>query len=370
MATSCSTEAEKSFPSSQEGSAETTLRCLEFYSGIGGLHYSLEKACAILHATGRVLVPEVVKAFDINTIANEVYEHNFKRAVCPKTILSLTPESLDKMKASDIWLLSPPCQPYTRQGKQKDTEDSRAESFLHLISLLPKLTSRPKMLLVENVVGFEISETRKLLVDALHACQYRYEEFHLSPTQIGIPNSRMRYFLLASRISTPNDYIAPINTDLSLHTTLKNSSAFLNPSPRPLSAYLETVTDQNAHYDQLQVPLAVLKKSGMSLDLVFPDSVGSCCFTKNYGRLSEGAGSVLQTAGAEVKGIPNDPESLLALRLRYFSATEIARIHGFPDTIFEGTKVTTKQAYALLGNSLNVTLVSELLVYLLSWQKL
>lgn len=345
----------------------TSLRCLEFYSGIGGLHYSLDNACKLLKATGKEFTAEVLKAFDINTIANAVYEHNFNRSVCPKTILSLTPATLDKMNASDIWLLSPPCQPYTRQGKQKDIEDPRAESFLHLISLLPKLSSPPRMVLIENVVGFEVSETRNRLIEALTACKYHFQEFHLSPSQIGIPNSRMRYFLLASRTSQPFASQEAGSAEFSIQTTLPASKAF-GSTISPLSAYLETVTDETAFYAQYAVSENVLQKSGMSFDLVFPDSTGSCCFTKNYGRLVEGTGSVLQTADPSVKGVPNDPQSLKELKLRYFAPKEIARIHGFPEDIFEGTTVTAKQAYALLGNSLNVTLVAEILAYLLTWE--
>lgn len=348
-------------------SVAAELRCLEFYSGIGGLHYSLENACRQLSDNGRSISAEVLKAFDINTIANGVYEHNFKRAVCPKTILSLTPAALDKMNASDIWLLSPPCQPYTRQGKQKDTEDPRAESFLHLISLLPELKTPPRMLLIENVVGFEISETRRRLVDALLNCKYYFQEFHLSPSQIGIPNSRMRYFLLASRISRPHNTQFTNNTDLNILTCVAGSTSF-GSTIKPLNHYLENSGNGDSFFQEYAVPDSVLKKSGLSFDLVFPHSTGSCCFTKNYGRLVEGAGSVLQMADESIKGLPNDSESLKQLRLRYFAPREIARIHGFPEDIFDGTTVTIKQAYALLGNSLNVAVVAELLVYLLTWE--
>ncbi|WKY07127.1 hypothetical protein Q1695_006941 [Nippostrongylus brasiliensis] len=50
-----------------------TLDVLEFYSGIGGMHYALEEACP----NSRVLA-----AFDINTTANMIYAHNF-----PETLL-------------------------------------------------------------------------------------------------------------------------------------------------------------------------------------------------------------------------------------------------------------------------------------------
>ena len=350
-------------------SKKPLLRCLEFYSGMGGLHYSLSNACAALSESGEPRHAEVVMAFDINTIANSVYQHNFNRTVSPKTILSLTNTILDKYSASDLWLLSPPCQPYTRQGKQKDTEDPRAESFLHLISVIPTMANPPRMLLIENVVGFESSETRERLITMLRSLKYHIQEFHLSPDQISIPNSRTRYFCLASLVSAP------------IHTYGPDEILKIIPGNRffaqdavsqcsPLSQFLEDrSTDEDggkAYFSGFMVPESVLIKSGMSFDIVFADSYSSNCFTKNYGRLVEGAGSVLQTAPKSVQGIPNQPESLKALQLRYFTPREICRLHGFPETC-DLSRITTKQAYALLGNSLNVSLVSELLVYLLSW---
>lgn len=35
-------------------------------------------------------------------------------------------------------LMSPPCQPFTRQGNQNGSNDARAQSFLSLIELIPK----------------------------------------------------------------------------------------------------------------------------------------------------------------------------------------------------------------------------------------
>ena len=56
-------------------------------------------------------------------------------------ISSLTAARLDKWGA-DLWLLSPPCQPYTRRGLQKQSGDARATSFLSILDLLPQLKAR------------------------------------------------------------------------------------------------------------------------------------------------------------------------------------------------------------------------------------
>ncbi|KAB1216061.1 DNA (cytosine-5)-methyltransferase [Morella rubra] len=120
-------------------------RVLEFYSGIGGMRYSLREAG---------IKAEVVEAFDINDRANDVYEHNFGHRPYQGNIQSLTAADLDSYGAHG-WLLSPPCQPYTRQGLQKDSDDARAFSFLKILELIPHTSQPPSVLFVENVVGFE-----------------------------------------------------------------------------------------------------------------------------------------------------------------------------------------------------------------------
>jgi site-specific DNA-cytosine methylase len=62
------------------------------------------------------------------------------------------------------------------------------------------LQSPPTYLLVENVVGFEESATAQQLREFLAQQGYAVQEFHLSPTQLGVPYSRPRYFCLARKV--------------------------------------------------------------------------------------------------------------------------------------------------------------------------
>lgn len=50
----------------------------------------------------------------------------------------VTAAALDGYGAQ-LWMLAPPCQPFTRRGLQRDTADGRAASFLKLLALLPGL---------------------------------------------------------------------------------------------------------------------------------------------------------------------------------------------------------------------------------------
>jgi hypothetical protein len=50
----------------------------------------------------------VVESFDINSVANDVYEYNFGKRPCAKSISDLSIADVDKYKA-DLFLMSPPC---------------------------------------------------------------------------------------------------------------------------------------------------------------------------------------------------------------------------------------------------------------------
>uniref|UniRef100_A0A2P2JXD0 tRNA cytosine-5--methyltransferase isoform X1 n=2 Tax=Rhizophora mucronata TaxID=61149 RepID=A0A2P2JXD0_RHIMU len=154
---------------------------LEFYSGIGGMRHSLLKAG---------VKAKVVEAFDINDNANDVYEHNFGHRPHQGNIESLTAADLDKHGAH-AWLLSPPCQPYTRQGLQRH------------------------------------SDTRMKMMEILASSDFVAQEFILSPLQFGVPYSRPRYFCLAKR--------KPLSF---LHQVFNNQLLW---SPFPLSEDVENI---------------------------------------------------------------------------------------------------------------------------------
>lgn len=117
-------------------------------------------------------------------------------------IEGLSANTINKFDVDTI-LMSPPCQPFTRNGKQSDIKDSRTDSFQHILNLLPDLKNI-RNILIENVKGFEKSEMRNILIKALKENSFIYQEFILSPTQFGISNSRHRYYCVAKK--TPDSF--------------------------------------------------------------------------------------------------------------------------------------------------------------------
>ncbi len=117
------------------------LRVLEFFSGLGGMRFAL-------HDSG--LPHSVLAAFDIDAKANSTYSRVFGDAPRTCSIEGLKVADLNRW-AADTWLMSPPCQPFTRGGSRKDHLDARSRALLHLIDVLDQVAVPPRNILLENV---------------------------------------------------------------------------------------------------------------------------------------------------------------------------------------------------------------------------
>lgn len=141
---------------------------------------------------------KIIRAIDINENANVTYRHNFPETKC-------TSNNIQTLRVRDFQTVnciffSPPCQPFTRNGNFKDIEDSRSNAFLSVCKTI-KLNQLPLLsfILMENVKGFENSQMRNIFIDVLKTAGFHYQEFIISPHQIGVPNTRHRYYCLARK---------------------------------------------------------------------------------------------------------------------------------------------------------------------------
>ncbi|XP_061778125.1 tRNA (cytosine(38)-C(5))-methyltransferase isoform X3 [Nerophis ophidion] len=377
-----------------------SLRVLELYSGIGGMHQALKQAG---------ISAQVVAAIDINTTANQIYKHNFPDTpLWNKTIEGIPLDDFNKL-CFDVILMSPPCQPFTRLGLYRDVTDPRTKSFLYILQLLPRLHQLPRFILLENVKGFENSSARQHLVEMLSKCGYTYKEVMVSPTSVGIPNSRLRYFLMAklspcmvrhnsdssvliadkesSEEAEGSDALSVVpclpkekhseaNVLYKLETTneaLRKMNQNIDLSVRQVQDFLEA----EENIDQYLIPHKTLLRYALILDIVTPLCRRSVCFTKGYGRYVEGTGSVLQSCmETKMESVfqhlnqcsekEEKLQLLQKLKLRYFTPREVANMMGFPKTFSFPAHISTQQRYKVLGNSLNVVLVASLLRELIS----
>ncbi|KAG9063808.1 tRNA (cytosine-5-)-methyltransferase [Linnemannia hyalina] len=264
---------------------------------------------------------------------------------------------------------------------------------------------------------------------------YVFRECLLAPYNFGIPNDRLRYFLMArlrssfdistSATPTTQDNTDPKPVKFDPETEIIYTSwplpAFVE-DPRKnhqqhtfIIPELQKFMDENEK-DGKDYHLSrqlILERPNFRFDILQPSSTRSACFTKAYGSHHvAGGGSLLQTQKMDQQEYDySNSESIADLGLRFLTPTEVARIHVFPldekhgshdpfeststtDNIESGSpsghssgdslttvrpfnprlaqgpegpflrfpdKLKALQRYKLLGNSLNVWVVAELL---------
>jgi site-specific DNA-cytosine methylase len=299
------------------------LRILELFCGIGGLAEVVAERATI------------VAAVDIDRDALAVHQHNFPHPVCCRTIESL-PVAFFEAHAADMWWLSPPCQPFTRKGRKRDLEDPRCAGLVTVIERIGQL--RPNAVAIENVPEFAGSRAHGLLREALARDGYTIQESSLCPTQLGVPNRRRRFYLVAARSGT----------DLQDRMALSPQSLCGQTEMQPLIDFLDTSPDPTLAVDD-----DFIRRYQAAMHVVSADDprVVTSCFTSAYGRSPVRSGSYLQAADG---------------RVRRFSPAEIVRLLGFRPSFSWPAGITRERGWGLVGNSLSVPVVRWLLAGLLA----
>lgn len=300
------------------------LRVLELFCGIGGAAVALE---------GKA---RVVRAIDINRLALAAYAANHLHPVAARTLESLSAAELGRAGA-DLWWMSPPCQPFTRRGLGRDDEDPRSQGLLALARHIPVV--RPPFIALENVPGFAGSRSHAKLSEALAAGGYEASERLLCPSELGMPNRRLRFYLVASR------------------------EGLAEPQPLPrvpitLRSCLEWPPEEGAPAE-LALDPALAQRYRHAIDVVdaADPAALTACFTSAYGRSPVRSGSYLATSGLATSA-----------GLRRFSPREILSLLGFPPAYRLPADLPLANAWRLAGNSLSVPAVREVLRALPGWE--
>ena len=421
------------------------IHMIEFFSGIGGMRYAIEDA--FKHQQDNIRMDDgdedngddngttTIKgdeegskkekktkrlasctAYEISLYANQTYSLNFKEpissfkedkrcnnqrtssintttssriskpfAIYTKLIEQLKPQDVHN---TTIWTMSPPCQPFTntRHAKQRDSSDERCKGFKAIIQLLRNITDlnkRPKWILLENVKGFHGSDMLQQWYDCLNECGYTFEEYMLNPTQFGIPNNRMRYYMVAERSDRFGSDTGlrrecrtslPSNNDCGTITTSDSEDVII----RSLSNYIQKLDEKERV--QYLIPEQVFESAwAKDIPIVCPLDRVTHCFTAGYGRqIHRSTGSLLlfnnnnddDDENHRNKPVADDPidrtdMTIYKGKLRRFTEKELATLFGFPPSFVFPDELSLDHRYKLIGNSVNVKVISSLLQYLL-----
>lgn len=172
------------------------VRVYDFFSGCGGTSAGLSQ-CGMIPTVALDINDEAISTFGLNFPAAETVKADI-RAVRTSDLM---PFFERQRTAPVLFSACAPCQPFSKQNRQKKASDTR-------ISLLPELTRflrrfRPELLLVENVPGlqeFSENEDGPLhdLISNLNELGYKHAVKIVQAQHYGVPQNRRRLVLIAS----------------------------------------------------------------------------------------------------------------------------------------------------------------------------
>ena len=184
-----------------------SLTFIDAFAGCGGLSLGLMQA----GLTGRFAVEHDSFAFatlKANLLARQApFKYSWPRWL-PKeplgvaTLLSKYTRQLTALSGTvDILVGGPPCQGFSMAGRRQH-DDPRNQLFAQYLRLVEIV--RPKIVLIENVRGFTmdfaVGENVTNYAGALKAVlsdSYEVHERLLDLSLFGVPQARMRYFVIA-----------------------------------------------------------------------------------------------------------------------------------------------------------------------------
>lgn len=122
------------------------------------------------------------------------------------------------------------------------------------------------------------------MITVLSRLGYNLLEFLLTPLSFGVPNSRLRYYLLARLV--PFSLLVKTPTAARILRCIpgremdweddRDKSMLL----RGATAVREYLDQERSSLDDCAIPPRVLEKWGRLFDIVLPTSNRTCCFTR------------------------------------------------------------------------------------------
>lgn len=174
---------------------EVLLRFVDLFAGIGGLRKGLESALESFGITSKCLF-----SCEINNRAQETYQLNFNET--PVGDIRQVPA----LPEHDVLLAGFPCQAFSYAGKQKGFADTRGTLFFEVERLIESSQNKPKLLLLENVRGFtthDSGRTFETIKSKLEALGYHVNALLLNSSNFGVPQNRLRVYLVCQLNSKP-----------------------------------------------------------------------------------------------------------------------------------------------------------------------
>ena len=170
------------------------IQVVDLFCGIGGLSYGLK--------TGGF---EILAGFDLDWTCQYAYEHNNEAKFNYKDIKSVTKEDilpLYSQNAIKVLAGCAPCQPFSSYAFKNKQKDPNKYDLLYEFGRLVKEV-HPDIVTMENVpaiASFKLKDVFNDFVKTLKEEQYKVSYQVVYCPDYGVPQTRKRLVLLASRL--------------------------------------------------------------------------------------------------------------------------------------------------------------------------
>ena len=322
---------------------------IDLFCGAGGLTHGLISEGI-----------KVIAGVDVDAACKHPFEANNSAKFIEKDVARLTCEQLDSLfDGSKIKVLAgcAPCQPFSTYSQRYDVLSSPRWGLLYQFARLVKGIS-PDIVTMENVPSVAKHEVFDDFVRSLEKLGYFVHREVIDCSLYGLPQSRKRMVLLASRLGSVE--IIPPNKKRM--RTVRDAIGKLSPiehghsDPHDPLHCSSKLSDLNLERIQASVP------GGTWRD--WPKHLIAACHKRETGRTYPGVYGRMEwdepapTLTTQFFGFGNGryghPEQDRAISLR-----EGAILQGFPQSYSftpSGTKAHFKELGRLIGNAVPVTL--------------
>ena len=227
-------------PTAISKSAKAPLRAVDFFCGAGGMSYGLSRA-GIKVLGGVDNARDCKKTYEANVLDAKYVRHD---------ITTLSASSLGqrlKLERDDPSLIFSGCSPCQFWSKIR-TDKTRSLKTAFLLRQFQRFIRyfRPGYVVIENVPGLYKRKDNAILVDFLNFLTsqgYNYKDGVINANRYGVPQNRMRYLLIASRVSIVDELPAdPVHRSLKVADFLGIANGFpeIDHGHRDLTPFLHT----------------------------------------------------------------------------------------------------------------------------------
>lgn len=361
------------WPQSASGADE--LRVVDLFSGCGGLSLG-----ALLAATQLGLRLKVALAADIWRDAFDVYRHNFSRFLETGLTLDLSDFVSDagslflsemgrdiasSVGRVDVMVAGPPCQGNSNLNNSSRRDDPR--NLLYTIPVAFGIYVRAKIIVIENVpsVVHGRDHVVQSAFEVLTSQGYTVTEVLMNAQDIGLPQTRKRHVLVASRV----------------HNSVQLADALDVVARRkfdvPLWPFIDDLEFEADVLDDLMTRRTKVSAENMrrmaylfdaeAFDL--PNGLRPAChrdrehsYISMYGRLRRERPAQTITSGF---GSMGQGRFVHPTQRRMITAHEAARIQGFPDYFKFAPVAKLTALREMIGNAVAPPMAGVLLKLLL-----